>query len=234
MSIDYNLDEVITESVASITAKLSEMSDLQLLEMRGREEAGPVPRKSLLTAIDAEVAGRVEGDIATADADPALAIPENAAAENAAAENTAPEIDVAVLVAEHDQALARVAELEAELAASKKPAACARDPKALAMVADDAADDLLFVVFGDDGDQSLPQIPGLLFDADAFAATQDGGLVLQREIAFPVHGPANDVCSVWLVGKDRKRGKVCRLMAPLATGGGRAVVIPGGHLRFSA
>lgn len=218
--IEYELDVVIGENVAAITAKLPEMSMAQLADLEELERAAKAPRKGLLDAIAAEHAGR-------------------ATERNGGNAND----DTKQLDDAKDQVIAaqqaRIAELEAALGASEagggKPQRKARNPKAV--VFQPGALDMdgpVMVAFADENGAQLTQIPALVFSADDFSMSRDAGTAtLDRAIAFPVHGPANDVYAVWLVGKDGKTGWSCRLVAPLATGGGRGAELPAGHLLFS-
>ncbi len=243
---EFDLDLIIGENVALLTAKLPEMSDEQLAALLQRESDGVAPRVTLKTAIQAEQKGRADlaAEVAAEGAGDAPAAAE-VAAEGA---GDAPDADLseeksdpeaAPVIAEVEAERAALADenekLKAEIAALKKAAKPVKEknPKSVKMVLGDVGD-AFTVVFADENDDSIVALPPLFFDADAFVPGTDGSKVLDHAISFPVSGPPNDVYSIWAVGKDGKTGMRCQLLMPVGTGGGRMVELPARSLRFAA
>lgn len=260
-----NIAEIVTGSVASITAQMGEMSADQLTELGLLEAGAESPRSTLIKAIDERLAfltsadeagGADAGTAATAAAANEASASQTAVAADANAEQGAANFaeQHAAVLAQNDTIVAlqeelasqtavasaqldEIAALKAELDAlkAKKVPAKVKDPKAVALTVDAKATGLNVVVFADENDMSIPQIPALMFDDDAFVPGPDGAIVLKAPISFPVQGPPNDVCSVWLLAKrDGQAGRVCRLVAPMGTGGGRSAELPADYVMFAA
>lgn len=81
--VEFDVEALIGGNVPSIVAKLSDLSDNQLVQLEAAERAQDKPRTGVVEAIEAEMLGRVAADSAGDPPDPVLA---QVAAEVAAAQ----------------------------------------------------------------------------------------------------------------------------------------------------
>lgn len=249
MMIEFDLETILGESVDSLSAKLSEMSDQQLVQLRVMEAAAVKPRSTLIAAIDTEQSVRsakagpeieakagVDGTNAPDAGDPVAEFDANLMLVSA----TIAELEAKVLSLQADN-LALTALLAEAGTAKPKAAKVAHAGKALVLSSAGEAGldqigrgEVVRVVFADEEDVSLPSIPALLFEP--YQMKRDGldGFILDASIAFPAAMPRGVIARIWALPGAGKAGLVATLVSPLEVGGGRSVEIPGGHLRFTA
>jgi hypothetical protein len=204
-----DLNELLKGTVDDVTAKLGDIQANDLATLHKLESKGQ-NRTTMLAAIDAETKGRetplVTGKTYTQD-------------------------EVNALVAEKDK---RIAELES-LGAVKAPAA-PTDPlklpeKGMADAALLALKGETAIVFVDDQDIAIPDLPELTFWPPDFEPNGDHAL-LQREIEFPIDRTHREVSAAFLM-VDGKPVARAALVQPFATGGGRPSKLPGRTLSFA-
>lgn len=222
MTHEYDLAELVKGSVDSITDKLGELSNDELVQLATLEAAATRPRTSLEKAISSEQAAREQN---------AKAIElQKLAAEDGVKLFT--EADMRDVQADHDQ---RIKSLEAQLitlqgATPAKPVDA--EPRVLSITGE-AAIELTRVAFTDEHDKTLPDLPELEFAASAFSEERlIGGIVLNEPIVFPESARRTAISKVWLLDGDGKAGAVVELPNPLAVGGGSRASFPGKSLRF--
>ncbi len=221
-TVEFDVTEVVGGNAESIVAKLSSLLDGQLIELAAAESALSKPRASVLAAIQAEQKGRA--DVA-AQIDPTI----QAAQGDAAAAQAARIAELEAQVKDRDQ---RIANLEAAIAAK---ASNGKAPKALQMAQVDALPDLAamsevrVICVGED-DRSLAGLPPLLFGSYQFSPEGDG-IVLDAPIAFARELPETEVHALYLTDGGKK-GLRANLVQPITVGGGKAMELPKGHIRF--
>jgi hypothetical protein len=89
----------------------------------------------------------------------------------------------------------------------------------------------LAIVFVDDQDIAIPDLPELTFWPPDFEPNGDHAL-LQREIEFPIDRTHREVSAAFLM-VDGKPVARAALVQPFATGGGRPSKLPGRTLSFA-
>jgi prefoldin subunit 5 len=254
-----DLTELVKGTIPSITAQLSTLTDDDLAQLLALESAAASPRSGLLAAIKTEQEARAGNQTARDENDALIAAnaqiaelnESNATLTDANTALTAQVKDLegqvstltdtnatlTAATADHDALREQVEELQAQLAAAGMTSMVVESAgKAVALLVGGDIGKLTRVVFGDAYDRLLTQIPGLQFNDADFVRADDGSVLLNSPISFPRMGPTNDVSSAWLVGDEadgQLTGAVCRFVIPIGTGGGRAVELPAGHLRFS-
>ena len=225
-TIEFDVAAVIGGNADSIVAKLSDLSDAQLNDLGLAETGQAKPRSTVLAAIDAERKGRAE---AASQASSALV----AAQDDAAAVLAVRIAELEKLVAERDQ---RIADLEGAIA-DRQAKAAAKVEKPVAMqVAADLPDlaglEEVRVRCVDADDVTVPGLSPLLFMPWQFVLEGDG-YVLDAPIAFPREAPESEVAALFLTIKG-KSGLRAAFVQPVSVGGGKALELPRGHVKFVA
>ncbi len=285
-SVEFDVDAIVGGNAESIIAKLSDLSDVQLVDLRRAEAAQVKPRKTVIEAIEAEELGRLEAAEATglAQADPALLAAEADAAGAQAAKIDQLESQLITADEEIEAQAQRLAVLEAicgsisatlrerglvepgdayvltdkifaiidtqaativerdatianlrDLIAKGQTEELAKLPKPqkLAELCDlpdlSAVGEVRVLCVGEDG-KSLPGISPLLFAPYQFSQEGDG-FVLDAPIAFPRETPGTEVAGLFML-IDGKKGLKASLVQPISIGGGVAMELPKGHVKF--
>lgn len=232
---EFDLLELLSGSVASVTDKLPDLSDAVLAELHDLEEKGG-KRTTLLSAIDHEIKRRTtaSGDDGAADCDP-----------EGEAEPVFTQAEVDAKIAEHraeyDAELAKLrGELEAARAGAHDGEAAAEAKGGFApMVFDRDADfaraaltGTSRIVFVGADDRPIGALPVLEFSPRDYEP--DGGRVkLKREIEFPREVPETQVAGAFLLDDDDEVSGKAELVQPFGIGAGRAAKLPGGTLSFA-
>ncbi|WP_343609350.1 hypothetical protein [Novosphingobium sp.] len=254
-----DLTELLKGSLPTITAQFANLSDDDIVQLIALEATAAKPRSGLLASLKTEQQAR-GGDGTARDENDALIAAEAQVAELTALNagltdaNTALSAQVEDLqgqvatlttsnasltaaTADTDALREQIEELQLQLSDMGVPASVGTvDGKTVVLIVGGSLDGLTRVVFADATDHLLEQIPALQFPASVLVKGDDGTVVLNAPISFPRFGPTSDVSSAWLVGDatdEGLAGAVCRLVIPVGVGGGRAVELPAGHLRFS-
>lgn len=261
LTVEYDHEELLKGSVESITAKLGDMTRAELEALKKAEAATVKPRSSLIDAIAATIAALPAEDAAAgtddavdaqaariAELDGILQTLAVGLRERGLVEAGAEFDMVGVVFITIDASKDRIAELEGlnltanqeiedlrKAAAAKAPAAPkpakAKQMKLLPGVPDEMPEELR-VVFVDADNCTLPDLPALVFAGWQFS--NDGsGLVLNEGIAFDPGRPLTDVAAA-IATSDGKHGLRATLAVPITVGGGKAMSLPAGHLRFAA
>lgn len=258
--VHYDLGALLGLAVAAILAKFGDLSDNQLGLLAEAERAAEKPRSSLLAAVETEQAARAaqakEGELAKAaelsaqqGAEVAakvlgLGIAQSAIEGELKALVVALETENQRLILENERLDLLVLDLQEKLteasdSAEVDAALLERSVARVVMVLCEDIERPVMVVFAGHGDLMLAELPGLGFMAQDFRR-ENGGITLLKPIDFPMHSPAGEVHSIWLIDPahapredNSMAGFTCRLLRPLNIGGGRGAQIPAGHLHFT-
>lgn len=247
--VDYDLDELLGGSVATITAAFGDLSVNQLGILADKERAAEKPRQTLLSAVETEQAARAAQaqEIALLQAaQRTMQEGQEAAAKILAMGNGEPQAPT------YDQLAQRVRELMEENIGLRALLGDAADNQGeeqeaapakpqFVMVRADAIDKPRGIIFAGANDRVLTELTPLQFFPADFAK-EGSGITLNKVIDFPLHGVPQEVHSVWVIGADgfdpesesTIKGWPCHLIHPLHVSGGRSAQIPAGHLMFDA